>query len=79
MHSPGLLFLISLAMSQFLTPITAYIVPIPFHGSLTSYNVDQQGYLSDSEAYERHDFPVSLPDPSDERDDGGRDITFKCC
>ena len=60
------------------TPITAYIMPLPFHGSLASYNVDQQGYLTDSEAYERHDFPVILPDPSDERDDGGRILTFKC-
>ena len=79
MHSLGLFFLISLVMSHFLSPITAYILPLHFDGSLESYNADLQGYLSDSEAYKRHDFPVILPDPSVERDDGGRVITFNCC
>ena len=79
MYSLELLFLISLVMLQLLMPIRAYILPLPFHGSMASYNVDLQGYLSDSEAYEGHDFPVILPDLSDERDDGGRILTFKCC
>ena len=79
MPSMGLFFLMPLAMSQFLTPITAYILPVPFHDSMASYNVDLQGYLSDSEAYEGHDIPAILPDLSDERDDGGRILTFNCC
>ena len=79
MHSLGLFFLISLAMSHFLSPITAYILPLPFHSSLTSYNVDLQGYHSDSEAHDLHDFPAIRPDPSDERDDVGRIISFKSC
>ena len=79
MYSLELLFLISLAMLQLLMPIRAYILPLPFHDSMASYNVDLQGYLSDSEAYEGHDIPVILPDLSDERDDGGRILTCKCC
>ena len=78
MYSLELLFLISLAMSQLLMPTIAYILPVPFHDSMASYNVDLQGYLSDSEAYEGYDIPAILPDPSDDRDDGGRILTFKC-
>ena len=79
MYSLELLFLILLGMSQLLMPITAYILPLPFHDSLASYNVGLKGYFSDSEAYEEHHFPVILPDLSDERDVGGRILTFKYC
>ena len=79
MYPLELLFLISLVIPQLLMPIPAYILPVPFHNSMASYNVHLQGYLSDSEAYEGHDILAILPDLSDERDDGGRILTFKCC
>ena len=79
MYSLEPLFLILLGMSSLIMPITAYILPFPFHDSLASYNVEPKGYFGDSEAYEEHHFPVILPDLSDERDDGGRILTFKYC
>ena len=79
MYSLKLLLLILFAMSQLLTPIAAYILPLPFHDNLVSDKEGLQGYLSDSQAYERNDFPVILPDLSDERDDGGRILALKCC
>ena len=79
MYSLELLFLISLVISQLLIPLPAYILPVPFQNSMASFIVDLQGYLSDSEAYEGNDIPVIRPDLSEERDDGGRILTFKCC